>query len=150
MSTCSFDAVDALVFEELPEEETQAVRAHLATCKMCELQAQRLKADRAAVSARARGPAPDRQKLLVAIEKRRARTKSARRFVGMAAVAAVLFLMLLLPRGVTSPRRTMMLSLDPSLVCSLDEASIARVETRFGACLVATPRTLPDAEGLCL
>ena len=170
MSDCSFDAVDALAFGELPPERAAAVSAHVSACGMCELQLRRLRADRTLLSSRARRPVVDLNALRQGVAQRisaqakaRAAAAAARRrslFAGALSAAALLAVTWLSPALHQPPRREagaaveLWSAMDPSLSCRgparWDDRAIFSVENRYCACLVATPRSAPDELALCL
>ncbi len=170
MSTCSFEAVDALAFGELPPPRAAEVSEHVAACRMCELQLRRLKADRALLSGRARAVAPAfdlsaaRRAVTARLAQREQRALARRRtFLAGALSAAALLLVTWLSPALRTPAHLsasgvhadlFMSLMDPSLACRSpvrwDDRAIFSVESRYGACLLATPRAAPDEAALCL
>ncbi len=167
MSACSFEAVDALAFGELPPAKADEVSAHVSGCGMCELQLRRLREDRALLASRQRRAPVDlsatRKGLtsrLASRQREREKQGRRRRFLAGTLSAAALLLVTwvspaLHPTSVGTVGAGLLVSaMDPSLACRLParwaDLAIVTVETRYGACLVATPRAAPDEMALCL
>jgi anti-sigma factor RsiW len=149
---CRESELDALLAGELSPEEAERVRAHAATCATCTRSLAWLKVERGWMARRARHQ-PSRPALRFSALEARLRPPVPHRSwrshlgsVALGAAAAVAFVALhLAPR--TSPpslseenwseglvsRATVDACMDPSI------EAVARVEARFGACLLASP-----------
>jgi anti-sigma factor RsiW len=149
---CRESDLDALLAGELSAQEAERVRAHAATCAGCTQSLTWLRMERGWMAQRARRM-PARPALSFGALEARLRTATPRQGEGshrgrmaMAAAAAVTFLLLsLVPKNPTQtlseePWGDGLVSMarveacmDPSL------EAVARVEARFGACLLASP-----------
>lgn len=150
---CRESELDALLAGELSPEEAERVRAHAATCAACTRSLAWLKVERGWMARRSRHQ-PSRPALRFSALEVRLRPPTSHRSwrsylgsvaLGAAAVVALVALINLAPR--TSPpslseenwseglvsRATVDVCMDPSI------EAVARVEARFGACLLASP-----------
>ncbi|QRN97991.1 zf-HC2 domain-containing protein [Archangium violaceum] len=151
---CRESDLDALLAGELSAEEAERVREHVATCAGCTQSLAWLRMERGWMAQRARRM-PARAALNFGALEARLRAAAAaprrgewshRGMMAMGAAAAVFFVLLsLVPGNPTltlseEPWRDGLVSvaqveacMDPSL------EAVARVEARFGACLLASP-----------
>jgi len=150
---CRESELDALLAGELSAEDAERVRAHAAGCATCTRSLAWQKLERGWMAQRARRM-PSRPALSFGALEARLRAPTPRRvpwsYVGRMAVgaaAAVLFVALSLvpgpgPTSLTSEEpwteglvsvATVPACMDPSI------EAVARVEARFGACLLASP-----------
>ncbi len=150
---CRESELDALLAGELSAEDAERVRAHAAACAACSRSLAWQKLERGWMAQRARRM-PSRPALSFSALEARLRAPTPRRVpwasvgrMAVGAAAAVLFVALSVvpgpgPTSLTSEEpwteglvsvATVPACMDPSI------EAVARVEARFGACLLASP-----------
>ena len=157
---CSESELDALLAGELAREDAERVRAHAATCATCTRALAWQRLERGWMAQRARRM-PSRPGLSYGALEARLRAPAPHHrsqwahwgMMALGAVAAVLFVALnMVPRTVPTSLSaeetwgdglmsvaTVEACMDPSI------EAVARVEARFGACLLASPAATADS-----
>ena len=148
MSPCNVEELEAHALGQLSSAGSASVLSHVAGCRACGRELSFLTAERAAFAARARADVAPLSALRRGVEARLWPQPAfrvpffARWFTPVlsAAVLAVAVLVALPHQGLGPAR-----SCGPGLAPAICVDEVASLETRYGACLIATPKTNPGA-----
>jgi anti-sigma factor RsiW len=159
MSGCDSELLEALIDDALGARDAARVRAHVAGCARCAREVSHLRAERSLFAARAtamEAPPPFTDVLAAIQRERRGRWVARAPWLILPAAAALALVVSGALASREPERAAAVAEPPPTFACTDDAASlaveatayatdraVASAEDRYGACLMATPRSAP-------